>query len=87
MGRTVYGNALHVLELICKSKSMPKNILKVNKNIKIGEKSVVHRSAASTPLESLLVVKMIRTHSRLAESECAFFLEDPQVNHSMCSKS
>lgn len=64
-----------------------KIFLKVNKNIKIEEKSVVHRSAASTPLESLLVVKMIRTHSRLAESECAFFSEDPQVNHSMYRRS
>ena len=49
-----------------------KIFLKVNKNKKIREKSVVHRSAVSIPPESLLVVKMIRTRSRLAESVCIF---------------
>lgn len=59
-----------------------KIFLKVNKNKKIREKSVIHRSSESTPPESLLVVKMIRTRSRLAESESAFFRRSSEsLNH------
>ena len=83
MGWKLYGNALHVLELLCKSKSMPKNIFKSQqKQKKSREKSVVHRSAASIPPESLLVVKMTRTRSRLAESESASFRRSSEsLNH------